>query len=490
MHMGVTLYKAVWSSLGVREMYGSECVALLIFVEAIVCLFGVVLQRSLLVLLQTRIEAEVQFDALSSDYKVSKSLLSATCDAEVSLGHSLEILGENDRLSAILMARSSSLTSLDGRPFLNYVAESDKQRVEKFLCEGNSEGLRCAPVGTMPARMIHADLCDVLGQQFSVVILHVRTFAEVGECQHLLGIQDRDSCRRHVLPSSSPWLLQNVAFHHDEDNVKSKVSLSCTSGSAAVDDLDAIEHVMVEFDCGHPSLPIQSITVRFSEDHTAVSSLSDWFIPSARSRFEIAIEKHIASSSILPRPHLGGLWLSPPKLSPFGFSRMLSCDAEFVHNIRKEVSPEKLHKFYGVSGRTVAVIFSQFQPMDKRAPMGESVRSVHAPKGETSGGLHQEPPFEVRTHIHLQVRTYGRRTMDVQIKRTTRFRKLFKLCSEHFNFPCDQVMLAVNGEHIDLDDCAEKLDLQDGDIIQMLQRLSDTDRMGYSHCVELSRLEM
>ncbi|CAE8617103.1 unnamed protein product, partial [Polarella glacialis] len=244
-----------------------------------------IVQHALVHMLRERLRAHSRFESADSKYSVARRLLSVSYDAQVCLDADLKIIGDLEQLSALLMMSSDSARVLEGRPFLNYLADSDKSRFQRFIDE-QIYSTDLVTFATLP-RSFPAHLSDSTGLKFFVEILHVGFRDEDGQVQHLLGIREHKSFARPMLEEtpggevpaattvgevSPPSPVADLAVADDQLSATSdECDSQCSEGPGQTCQseesvLGAIGSLLFEFDPMAGSYAIKTCVLTFKTD--------------------------------------------------------------------------------------------------------------------------------------------------------------------------------------------------------------------------------
>ena len=193
-----------------RSPDGAERLEFHIFSEIIAVSFMTLLMTTLDTKEHKLAQASVELEVKAKDLKeaeregsAAQRLLSVTCDASVRLSHDLAIQTSSHSLLDLLMCHfgNKSMNSLDGTPFVKYIAAADHQRFRDFIAESSS--------ALTPARSLHIQMKDSVGVTFEAELFHVTvpSFTEK-QFEHLIGISnesnsaDRLGRMENLCPSS------------------------------------------------------------------------------------------------------------------------------------------------------------------------------------------------------------------------------------------------------------------------------------------------
>eukprot|EP00435_Cladocopium_sp_Y103_P042688 s320_g11.t2 len=180
-----------------------------IFSEMIAVSFMTLLMTTLDTKEHKLAQASVELEAKAKELKeaeregsAAQRLLSVTCDASVRLSHNLAIQTASHSLLDLLMCHfgNKSATSLDGTPFVKYIAPVDHQRFTDFIAESSS--------ALTPARSLHIKMKDSSGVSFDAELFHVTVPGFTDKPEHLIGITndsnsaDRVGRMENLCPSS------------------------------------------------------------------------------------------------------------------------------------------------------------------------------------------------------------------------------------------------------------------------------------------------
>eukprot|EP00929_Paragymnodinium_shiwhaense_P116970 TRINITY_DN8704_c0_g3_i2.p1 TRINITY_DN8704_c0_g3~~TRINITY_DN8704_c0_g3_i2.p1 ORF type:complete len:783 (+),score=188.51 TRINITY_DN8704_c0_g3_i2:110-2458(+) len=130
--------------------------------------------------------------------QMTQSLLSALCDAVVTLGPDLAIAHPTPKLNALLLRNS---TSMEGTSFLSLIAPDDRERFQQFVASFSSS-LLCNPTDghkhpSEPAQAITVHFLDGFQSRVQVQLFHT-CLADAGHSMvHLLGVCEIGDFFRH-----------------------------------------------------------------------------------------------------------------------------------------------------------------------------------------------------------------------------------------------------------------------------------------------------
>ena len=141
-------------------------------------------------LAEASVELEVkarQIKEAEREGSAAQRLLSVTCDASVRLTHDLAIQMSSLSLLDLLMCHfgNKSTTSLDGTPFVRYIAAADHQRFLDFIDESSN--------ALAPARSLHIKMKDSSGVAFDAELFHVTVPGLTDQPEHLIGITNESN---------------------------------------------------------------------------------------------------------------------------------------------------------------------------------------------------------------------------------------------------------------------------------------------------------
>eukprot|EP00929_Paragymnodinium_shiwhaense_P063216 TRINITY_DN31597_c0_g1_i1.p1 TRINITY_DN31597_c0_g1~~TRINITY_DN31597_c0_g1_i1.p1 ORF type:complete len:810 (+),score=147.11 TRINITY_DN31597_c0_g1_i1:125-2554(+) len=124
-------------------------------------------------------------DAVSHKASTELRLLSALCDAVVTLGPDLRISQKASKFANLLF-QDGSRNALEGSLFLDFMADTDKQRFKDFV--SRSPDWASSTADPMPAQALNVLLRDRWGSGVQVQLLHSHFLDQFDQVSHLLGI--------------------------------------------------------------------------------------------------------------------------------------------------------------------------------------------------------------------------------------------------------------------------------------------------------------
>ena len=178
------------------------------------------------------LEAKVkQVQEAEREGGAAQRLLSVTCDASVRLSHDLHVQKTSDSLNDLLMCNfgRGSKATLDGTPFMRYVAGEDRERFKDFIAESTT--------ADAPARSLHVNLKDSSGVPFAAELFHVTVPGLAEEPEHLIGVTsesnatDRVGRMENLCPSSD--MRHVIGFGVETPSLPSRKSASQESKSVS-----------------------------------------------------------------------------------------------------------------------------------------------------------------------------------------------------------------------------------------------------------------
>lgn len=242
----------------------------------------------------------------------AQRLLSVTCDASVRLTHDLQIQMTSQSLLDLLMCNfgRASKTTLDGTPFLRYIAADDQQRFIDFVAESST----AAPAGSL-----HVSMKDSSGVSFGAELFHVTVPGLAEEPEHLIGITnesnaaDRLGRMENLCPSSD--MRHVIGFgvgsgrsHNSPPSQKSAGQLSgskassgsqtSVAGGKGYTGLKGLAGIRLVLDTRRKNdYPIRRLTFTFADlqscDADLLPNLLEWLKPHYRGPVSSFIDQHV-----------------------------------------------------------------------------------------------------------------------------------------------------------------------------------------------------
>ncbi len=264
-------------------------------------------------LAEASVELEVkarQIKEAEREGSAAQRLLSVTCDASVRLTYDLAIQMSSLSLLDLLMCHfgNKSTTSLDGTPFVRYIAAADHQRFLDFIDESSN--------ALAPARSLHIKMKDSSGVAFDAELFHVTVPGLTDQPEHLIGITNESnstdclgrmenlcpsSDMRHVLGYGLDVKCSSIP---QSRGTPSRISPSKASSDSSASEaprykeLQSLKNIRLVVDDDHENdFVMRQLTFNFAPSSSCsaevLPNLLEWLKPHYRS----AVAESIAAAS-------------------------------------------------------------------------------------------------------------------------------------------------------------------------------------------------